>query len=151
MMIAKLLNLLRRFPAIVAITPILALSLVPVTATAAQPPTVYGQQRISGTVQSFGGKYTMYVHERNGRLQDVSLHPGTIINPTGIQLEPGYPVTIFGTRNGDTFIANEIDTPFHIEPGYAYGYYPPPGYLVGAYPMPFWHPFFGFGWGGGWW
>jgi hypothetical protein len=64
----------------------------------------------------------------------VSLHDGTIINPTGLTLAPGEAVTIEGQPAGGTFVANEIDTPY----GYAYAY-PYPVYR--AYP----YPVYGFG------
>jgi len=95
----------------------------------------------------------MYVRDVRGFIDNVTLHQGTIINPTGIRLQPGYPVTITGRASGSTFLADQIDTPFHNY-GYAYPYYGP----VYAYPYPYPYPAYrinvgwgwGWGWGGGW-
>lgn len=59
---------------------------------------------ISGTVTSFSG-YNMTL---NGG-QSVSLHQGTVINPTGTTIQPGMNVVISGYPNGGTFNANEVD------------------------------------------
>jgi hypothetical protein len=73
-----------------------------------------------------------------------------VINPTGIRLQPGFPVTVEGHANGSTFMADQIDTPFHAV-GY-YGYpYPAYGYPYGyGYPYPFtlgvYGRFGGWGW-----
>jgi len=90
---------------------------------------------VKGTITGFNGAYTMYVRDTRGYVDNVSLHQGTIINPTGIRLQPGYPVTIYGRPDGSTFAADQIDTPFRQ--AYVYG----PAY---AYPV------VGFGWGWGW-
>jgi hypothetical protein len=90
----------------------------------------------------------MYVHDSKGYMDTVRLHKGTVINPTGIKLEPGFRVTIMGHPAGSVFVANEIDTPYHMV-GYP-GYY---GYPYWGYPY-YWGPAvnfgFGFGWGGRW-
>lgn len=40
----------------------------------------------------------------------IRMHNGTVIYPTGIGLQPGMRVNVFGHRNGDgTFEADEID------------------------------------------
>jgi hypothetical protein len=45
---------------------------------------------------------------RNGRT--VFLHNGTVINPTGVRLQPGMRVSVFGRPAGDGNInANEVD------------------------------------------
>jgi hypothetical protein len=90
---------------------------------------------ISGTVSRFDGATTMYVRDVKGYIDNVSLHKGTIINPTGIQLRPGYPVTISGHAAGRTFVADEIDTPYQRV-------YPYPAY-------PYWGPSIGLGFGFG--
>jgi hypothetical protein len=49
----------------------------------------------------------------------VTLHDGTVINPTGITLESGVRVHIWGHWNGNgTFEANQIDV---VNPG-EFGY-----------------------------
>ncbi len=83
-----------------------------------------GDQTIRGTIGSINGKYNISIHDVRGYLDNVTLHPGTIINPTGLELAPGQSVTIVGTPDGNTFAANEIDTPYEplaVVPGY-YGY-----------------------------
>ncbi len=99
------------------------------------------QPSITGTVRSFDGAYTMYVRDEHGDLDRVQLHQGTIINPTGLHLEGGMHVTVYGHAAGDVFIADEIDTPYHFNRYYGYPYYP----------YPYWGWGIGWGWGwGGW-
>jgi hypothetical protein len=98
-----------------------------------------GDATIGGVVRSIDGKYSLTVRDKNGYLDSVTLHDGTVINPTGLTLAPGQSVTIVGRADGNTFDANEIDTPY-VAYGYAYpGYYPYPGWAYG--------PAFGFGFG----
>jgi hypothetical protein len=98
-------------------------------------------ETIKGTISNFNGQYTMYVRDDRGYVDNVSLHQGTIINPTGIRLSPGFRVTVIGHTSGSTFVADEIDTPYRNY-GYAYPYYYP------YYPYPY--VGVGFGWGWGW-
>jgi hypothetical protein len=61
--------------------------------------------QVSGVVSSFGG-YNLQLS--NGT--SVSLHQGTVINPTGTTLSPGMRVSIRGSRNSaGGFNADEID------------------------------------------
>jgi hypothetical protein len=98
-------------------------------------------ETIKGTISRFDGPTNMYVRDVRGYIDHVTLRQGTIINPTGIRLQPGFSVTVTGRASGSTFIADEIDTPYRYY-GYAYPYYYYPSYYrVGL----------GFGWGGwGW-
>jgi hypothetical protein len=96
-----------------------------------------GDETISGTVAAVNGSYNISVRDARGFVDNVSLHQGTIINPTGLSLAPGLTVTIMGTNEGSTFAANEIDTPYTslvavpVYPGF-YGAYPyRPVYNVG--------------------
>ncbi|HYZ16683.1 MAG TPA: hypothetical protein VE591_09790 [Candidatus Acidoferrum sp.] len=78
-----------------------------------------------GRIVGFNGAYTMYVRDKSGHLDTVSLHKGTVINPTGIQLEPGQRVTIYGPHYGNTIAANVIDTPYlpvvsYVDPGWGW-------------------------------
>ena len=77
---------------------------------------------IKGRVTSFDGKYGLAVRDDRGFIDNVALHQGTIINPTGLELRPGMSVTIRGYANGGSFAANEIDTPYNVAYGYPYGY-----------------------------
>jgi hypothetical protein len=124
-------------------------------AAGAQPVPSYAhhEDTITGRISSIRDKWTIEVHDRKGYLDTVRLHQGTVINPTGITLEPGFKVTITGHPAGPVFVANEIDTPYRtvgmIYPyyGYApYAYYP---YTYAPYPygpviVP--HVWLGFGW-----
>jgi hypothetical protein len=103
-------------------------------------PVAGGDEQITGHISAITGKYTLQVRDNRGYLDNVTLHQGTIINPTGLTLAPGMQVTISGINAGSSFAANEINTPYTVAlvqplyPGYGYGY--------GG---------FGFGWGGfGW-
>jgi hypothetical protein len=126
------------------------------------------QQTIKGTITGFNGAYTVFVQDERGYGDNVQMHDGTVINPTGIKLQEGMRVTIYGYANGPVFQAYRIDTPYQ-QPyyanngyggygyggygygGYGYGYpyggYPYYGGYYGA-PYPYWGV--GIGWWGGW-
>ncbi|HEX8806734.1 MAG TPA: hypothetical protein VF741_07280, partial [Candidatus Aquilonibacter sp.] len=77
----------------------LALIVAPSIGFAQQPLPSYatkGGETIKGRISSFNGAYTMYVRDNRGFIDTVSLHQGTVINPTGIRLQPGFSVTIYG-------------------------------------------------------
>lgn len=120
-----------------------AVALASVTPASAQPSYAVHQESITGTVRSYDGRYNLYVRDERGYLDHVLLHQGTIINPTGLRLEGGMHVTIYGHSEGDVFAADEIDTPYRFIPPidyYPYGY------------GPWWpHPWgWEIGWGWGW-
>jgi hypothetical protein len=79
-----------------------------------------GDGQIRGRVVSFDGGYNLQVRDDKGYIDNVELHQGTIINPTGLTLAPGMVVSILGYNAGDNFAANEIDTPYNYYGGYAY-------------------------------
>jgi hypothetical protein len=96
-------------------------------------------QQIQGTVAAIDGTWNISVNDANGYTDNVALHQGTIINPTGLTLEPGMSVTIDGYADGPTFDAMEIDTPYQysgpapvavyygagvVYPGFAVGWGP---------------------------
>jgi hypothetical protein len=94
--------------------------------------------QIQGTVAAINGTWNITVHDANGYADSVALHQGTIINPTGLTLEPGMNVTIDGYSDGPNFDAVEIDTPYHYSgPAPVAVYYGP-----GA-----WYPGYAYGWG----
>jgi hypothetical protein len=68
--------------------------------------------QIRGRVISFDGAYALGVRDDHGYVDNVQLHEGTIINPTGLTLAPGMVVSILGYNAGSYFSANEIDTPY---------------------------------------
>jgi hypothetical protein len=135
---------LRILPAVAASITLLGL---PAIGLAQEPMPSYATTKVEtirGTVSSFNGTYTMYVRDVRGYIDNVTLHKGTIINPTGILLQPGFAVTISGRTSGSTFLADQIDTPYRVVYGYGYPYYP-------YYPYPAFNVGIGFGWGwGGW-
>ncbi|HVA37319.1 MAG TPA: hypothetical protein VNJ51_06875 [Candidatus Dormibacteraeota bacterium] len=92
---------------------------------------VPGETTLRGTITAIAGKYDIHVEGKYGHIHDIRLHQGTIINPTGLTLHAGMPVTILGTRQYGVFQANEIDTPYH-----QYGY---------VDPMPYYTPWYGGG------
>ena len=107
-------------------------------------------QQIHGRVISFDGAYTLQVRDDQGYVDDVQLHQGTVINPTGITLAPGMVVSVDGYNAGSYFDANQIDTPYTFYSGVPYylghpwNYYGPTdslnfyfghtGWWHGAYP-----------------
>ncbi len=115
---------------------------LPLAAQAADAPSYTmpsGDDSVHGVISGFNGKYGLTVRDSHGYIDNVTMHQGTIINPTGLALQPGMQVAILGHAEGDTFAANEIDTPVQLQDivpgGYGYGYYPATDYS------------FGFGWG----
>jgi hypothetical protein len=70
---------------------------IPAAAQPAAPPSyaVQGEEQIQGTIRSIDGKYAISVRDRRGFVDNVALHDGTVINPTGLRLAPGQRVTIF--------------------------------------------------------
>jgi hypothetical protein len=79
-----------------------------------------GEAQIHGRVLSFDGAYNVQVKDEKGYVDNVQLHQGTIINPTGLTLAPGMVVSIMGYNAGSSFAANEIDTPYTFYAGAPY-------------------------------
>src|ERR1700722_16099134 len=55
-----------------------------------------GDGNIHGRIVDFDGGYNLTVRDDRGFLDNVELHDGTIINPTGLSLAPGMVVSILG-------------------------------------------------------
>jgi hypothetical protein len=70
--------------------------------------------RLGGVIDSIDGKFSLTVRDNRGSLDRVTLHRGTFINPTGLQLEPGMPVTIIGHADGNAYDADTIDGPLTV-------------------------------------
>jgi hypothetical protein len=114
-------------------TLIAALALTAPLAAGAQTPPSYadngGDAQIRGRVVDFDGGYGLRVRDDRGYIDNVQLHPGTIINPTGLTLAPGMVVSVLGYNAGSSFAANEIDTPYTFYGsvpyygGYPWSYY----------------------------
>jgi hypothetical protein len=96
---------------------------VPTYAQAGAPPS-YAQpgvpsyatqdQQLHGRIASFDGGYNLQVRDDHGYLDNVRLHQGTVINPTGLTLASGMIVSVNGYNQGSFFSANEIDTPYQL-------------------------------------
>lgn len=128
----------------------LGAGLIPSAVSAQElPPYAYAGGQIQGTIASINSTFNITVRDNNGYLDNVGLHQGTIINPTGLTLEPGMAVTILGDDAGGVFNANEIDTPYNYAgalpvpvyygpgwwyPGFAYGYGPSFSLVIGNGP-----------------
>jgi hypothetical protein len=79
-----------------------------------------GDGQIRGRILSFDGGYVATVTDEKGYVDNVRLHQGTIINPTGLTLAPGMTVSVLGYDDGSYFSANEIDTPYTYYTGIPY-------------------------------
>jgi hypothetical protein len=120
---------------------------VPSYASGAQPGG--GEENLHGRIVNFDGAYTLAVRDERGYVDNVQMHQGTIINPTGLTLAPGMVVSILGYNSGPYLAANEIDTPYTFYDG-------APWYA--GHPWNYWGPTVGFGfyfgnlgwWHGGW-
>ncbi|MGD0475131.1 MAG: hypothetical protein ABSB70_18220 [Candidatus Velthaea sp.] len=109
---------------------------LPIAAQAQDVPSYAAQQysddqNIHGRVLSFDGDYGLSVRDEQGYVDNVELHPGTIINPIGLTLAPGMVVSILGYNAGSYFAANEVDTPYQFSNavpyygGHPWDYYGP--------------------------
>lgn len=104
-------------------------------------------EQVHGTIASINGTWNISIDDVNGYVDNVELRQGTIINPTGLTLEPGMSATILGYTDGNRFDAIEIDTPYRYGgprptaiyygpgwwyPGFAYGYGPSFSLVIGS-------------------
>jgi hypothetical protein len=150
----------------------------PVPSYGTQPPPAYAtpvghQESIKGTLTGFDGQYVVYMRDARGYNDHVTLHQGTVINPTGIKLVEGMQVQVWGYSNGPTFQADTVEVngtgyygggnyyPNYGYGGYGYGDSGYGGYGYGGYGgygypysgYGYGYPFgvsIGFGWGWGW-
>lgn len=86
----------------------------------APPPQGPEDANIHGRILAFDGGYNLQVRDEKGYVDNVQLHQGTIINPTGLTLAPGMIVSIMGYNAGPFFAANEVDTPYQFYTGVPY-------------------------------
>jgi hypothetical protein len=96
---------------------------------------------VRGQVVAFDGNYSLRVRDDRGYIDNVSLHQGTIINPTGLRLTPGMTVTVRGVNRGGYLDANQIDTPYTTygaAPVYGYPY---PVAIAPYYGYPYAYPY----------
>ena len=107
--------------------------------TYARPSYASDEETIKGRITSVNG-YTVQIRDDRGFIDNVQLHQGTVINPTGLTLAPGMSVTVLGYNRGQAFAANEIDTPYMSYGAYP-AYYPYPAYVG----YPYWGSSFSLG------
>jgi hypothetical protein len=98
----------------------LAASAQEIPSYADAPQVAQADEQIRGRIASFDGAYNLTVNDERGFVDNVDLHDGTIINPTGLTLAPGMIVSILGYNDGSQFSANEIDTPYSYDSGVPY-------------------------------
>jgi hypothetical protein len=115
--------------------------------SSARPSYSSAEDVVRGQVVAFDGAYNLQVRDERGFVDNVVLHQGTIINPTGLRLSPGMSVTVRGVNRGNALDANQIDTPYTT-----YGAVPVYPYPVAV--VPYYYPFgaypaYGFGYGYG--
>jgi hypothetical protein len=72
------------------------------------------EDSVKGYIVSIDGKFALTIRDAKGYLDHVALHQGTIILPRGLRLQPGMPVTIYGSSGGSVFQANEVETPYIV-------------------------------------
>ncbi|HYZ17119.1 MAG TPA: hypothetical protein VE591_11980 [Candidatus Acidoferrum sp.] len=86
---------------------------LPIAASADTNSYAFGSmdQTVHGVVTSIDGRYGLMVRDDRSGMDDVMLHKGTIIEPKGLQLQPGMQITIAGHPRGGTFDANRIEAP----------------------------------------
>jgi hypothetical protein len=77
-----------------------------------QPSYASAEENLHGRIVAFDGGYNLRVRDERGYVDAVQMHPGTIINPTGLTLAPGMVVSVLGYNAGPYLAANEIDTPY---------------------------------------
>ncbi len=66
-------------------------------------------ESVHGVIDGFIGKNRLTLRDEHGYLDDVTMHHGFVIRPSGVQLAIGMEVTIRGHASGKTFDADEID------------------------------------------
>lgn len=137
-------------------------AVVPASAqTSDRPSYATSEETVHGRIETIVDKYHLTLNDDRGFVDDITLRDGTVINPTGLSLAPGEPVTIYGHAEGHTFAASQIDTPeqqpdagpYQGDDGDAYApapYVAADPYGYGAYgPYGYGYPSIGIGFYGG--
>jgi hypothetical protein len=123
-------------------------------------------ETVRGTIATLTGNGDLYLRDDRGFVDHVTLHQGTIIEPTGFELGSGDVVTISGQNAGSVLRADEIDAapsddasinvsaPADYDQGYAVDAYPDDGYYPYGYGYPYGYDYgvgiyFGGGYGRG--
>jgi hypothetical protein len=76
---------------------------------AASGPGASDQETIHGQIASVDDADSLQINDDRGFIDSVKLQQGTIIYPSGMQLQPGMAVTIVGANRGSVFAANRIE------------------------------------------
>jgi hypothetical protein len=145
--------------AVVALFACAAAPSLPAAAQVLPPYARPGGEEIHGQISSINGTFNLTLRDDRGFLDNVQLHQGTVILPTGLTLEPGMVVSIRGYAQGSAFAADEIDAPYRYAgalpvplyygpgwwyPGYRYGYGPSFSLFVSSGPYLVREPWRGF-------
>jgi|ERR1700688_2054138 len=135
---------MRRILYLAAVAAIALLAVPPVSSAQPYSPYQYGQYAaqdyITGRVGAFQ-PYNLWLGGNNGL--HVTMHDGTVINPTGTTLQPGMRVRIWGYWNDNgTFEANQIDVGPPGSSVYSYPVQPyaPSAYVRASYDVPSTYP-----------
>jgi hypothetical protein len=97
------------------------LAVLPALPAAAQPTPAYayrlGNRTLRGVVVRFTpGAFGLGLLDDRGFVDNVALHPGTIILPIGLTLQPGMRVRVRGYAAGSAFDAERIDADVALAP-----------------------------------
>jgi hypothetical protein len=68
----------------------------------------YQRQNVVNGIVTYFYQFNMTIQAPSGAIIPVQLHQGTIINPLGLSLAPGMPVTVRGYWANGAFFANRI-------------------------------------------
>jgi hypothetical protein len=76
---------------------------------ASAPSAPANEETIHGQIASIDDAQSLQLNDDRGFIDTVQLQPGTVIRPSGSQLQPGMAVTISGVARGSVFAASHID------------------------------------------
>ncbi|HYZ15764.1 MAG TPA: hypothetical protein VE591_05155 [Candidatus Acidoferrum sp.] len=97
---------------LLSVAAIAAALALPVGASAATlQPTQAPNTIVRGIIASVNGTSDLTVYNGEGFTENVELHKGTIIAPTGLQLQPGMHISVLGYQAGTAIDADRITGP----------------------------------------
>jgi hypothetical protein len=79
--------------------------------TYAVPANADANETVYGHITWFDGRFDLQIRDDRGFIDNVQLHQGTVIDPTGLTLRAGMPVQIRGRNRGSVLAAERIDSP----------------------------------------
>jgi hypothetical protein len=88
---------------------LLALAAAIPCASLARPPYAVQVETMRGQIIFFDGRFALQVRDPRGFVDNVQLHEGTVIHPTGLRLRAGMPVAVTGSPRGQLLVATEVD------------------------------------------